>query len=184
MLDEHRPGSSGARRSARRRRQLALGIAVLLPLSVLGVPAASYVRALRAPGSADWQVTAVDWLRDHGGGAVVDAVENVWYEHNRPTGAAPPADVLPTVAPPGPLAVPLPVAPTMRPAPLTLLPGVTPLPHEGQWVPNPDGRPTPSLYTGYFRPDPAYPSQIVGVAWMNQNLLSTHLFAGTAEPLP
>ena len=41
-----------------------------------------------------------------------------------------------------------------------------------------------ALYTGYFRPNPAYPSQIVGVAWMNQDLVATHLVAGTAEPVP
>ena len=38
------------------------------------------------------------------------------------------------------------------------------------------------MYTGYFRPDPAHPSQIVGVAWMDQALVTTHLIAGTREP--
>jgi hypothetical protein len=40
----------------------------------------------------------------------------------------------------------------------------------------------PAMYTGYFRPDPAHPSQIVGVAWMDQALVTTHLIAGTREP--
>ena len=51
-------------------------------------------------------------------------------------------------------------------------------------MPNPDGGATPALYSAYFRPNADYPSQIVGVAWMNQALTSTHLFAGTAEPVP
>ena len=51
-------------------------------------------------------------------------------------------------------------------------------------MPNPDGGAAPALYSAYFRPNADYPSQIVGVAWMNQALTSTHLFAGTAEPVP
>ena len=58
------------------------------------------------------------------------------------------------------------------------------LAHEAEWVPNPDGGATPALYSAYFRPNADYPSQIVGVAWINQALTSTHLFAGTAEPVP
>jgi len=42
------------------------------------------------------------------------------------------------------------------------------------WVPNPDGGATPALCSAYFRPDAAVPSQIVSVAWMNQDLSSTH----------
>ena len=65
-------------------------------MAVLSAPAASYVTALTAPGSADWQTTSVEWVRDHGGGPLVDTVENWWYAHNRPTGAAPAAGTLPT----------------------------------------------------------------------------------------
>ena len=38
------------------------------------------------------------------------------------------------------------------------------------------------LDTGYFRPGPAYPSQIAGAAWLDQSLTSTCLIAGTREP--
>ena len=38
------------------------------------------------------------------------------------------------------------------------------------------------MLTGYFRPDPAFPSQIVGVAWMDQSRVRTQLIAGTREP--
>src|SRR5689334_13803786 len=67
LLDEHRPPRSAAPR-ALRRRHVALWVAIVLPLTVLGVPVVSYLHALRAPGSTDWQLTTVEWIRDHGGG--------------------------------------------------------------------------------------------------------------------
>jgi hypothetical protein len=182
LLDEQRPRSPSEPPRPPRRR-LAIGLAVALPLTVLSVPAASYVTALTAPGSTDWQATSVEWVRDHGGGPLVDTVENWWYAHNRPTGAAPAPETLPTdtraAAPPAPRG-PTPVA---HPPTLPLPAGQTPLAHEAEWVPDPDGAATPALYSAYFRPDAAYPSQIVGVAWMNQDLAGTHLFAGTEEPV-
>jgi hypothetical protein len=170
-----------------RRRRLAVGLAVALPLVVLTVPTTSYLTALTAPGSTDWQTTSVEWLRDHGGGPAVDAAENWWYAHNRPTGGAPAAETLPTVAAPtlpsstsAPFAT---AAGAAHPPNLPLPAGRPPLPHEAQWVPDPDGSSTAALYSAYFRPDPAYPSQVVGVAWMDQDLTATHLLAGTAEPV-
>jgi Phosphodiester glycosidase len=125
-------------------------------------------------------------VRDHGGGPVVDTVENWWYAHNRPTGTSPAAGTLPTAPASSPMSGgPVTTAAgSARPPTLPLLAGQPPLAGEGEWVPDPDGGTTPALYSAYFRPNPAYPSQIVGVAWMNQNLTSTHLFAGTAEPAP
>lgn len=181
LLGEQRPRSPSESRPPRRR--LALGLAVALPLAVLSVPAASYVTALTAPGSTDWQTTSVEWVRDHGGGPLVDTVENWWYARNRPTGAAPAPGTLPTgAAPPAPPA-PSGPAPAAQPPPLPLLTGQTPLAHEAEWLPNQDGGAIPALYSAYFRPDAGAPSQIVGVPWMNQDLAGTHLFAGTAEPV-
>lgn len=162
---------------------------MLVLLVVLVVPTASYVRALVAPGEADWQVRTVEWVRDHGGGPVVDTVENWWYAHNRPTGVAPAAGTVPTDDAAVPSVAPATAAAaapaTAVPPPLPLLPGAAPLRNEAAWSPNPQRvGGTPPLYTGWFRPDPAYPSQIVGVAWMNQDLVSTRLVAGTAEPVP
>ena len=189
LLDGHRPRSPSDPRRPRRR--LAVALAVAIPVAVLSAPAASYVTALTAPGSADWQTTSVEWVRDHGGGPLVDTVENWWYAHNRPTGAAPAAGTLPTdggpAGPPaaGGAARPATAQPaTAQPPALPLLAGQPALAHEAEWVPNPDGGATPALYSAYFRPNADYPSQIVGVAWMNQALTSTHLFAGTAEPVP
>ena len=168
----------------RGRRRIAVWIAVLLPVAVLGVPAASYVRALTAPGSTDWQATTVEWVRDHGGGPVVDVAENWWYAHNRPSGDAPAPGTVPTV-----VAAPQPPSASdragTRPPALPLLAGVPPLTNEASWVPDAGGAgKAPGLYTGFFRPDPAYPAQVVGVAWMDQDVVAAHLFAGTAEPVP
>jgi phosphodiester glycosidase len=195
LLDGHRHRSPSDPRRPRRR--LAVALAVAVPVGVLSAPAASYVTALTAPGSTDWQTTSVEWVRDHGGGPLVDTVENWWYAHNRPTGAVPAAGTLPTdggaarpaaaqpaAAQPA-TAQPATAQPaTAQPPALPRLAGQPALAHEAEWVPNPDGGAAPALYSAYFRPNADYPSQIVGVAWMNQALTSTHLFAGTAEPVP
>ncbi len=183
LLDGHRHRSPSD--PWRPRRRLAVTLAVAVPMAVLGAPAASYVTALNAPGSADWQTTSVEWVRDHGGGPLVDTVENWWYAHNRPAGAAPVPGTLPTDGGSARPATARPATPaTAQPPALPLLAGQPALAHEAEWVPNPDGGATPALYSAYFRPNADYPSQIVGVAWMNQALTSTHLFAGTAEPVP
>lgn len=38
------------------------------------------------------------------------------------------------------------------------------------------------MYTGYFRPDPAHPSIVAGVAWMRSGSTQAHLVAGTVQP--
>jgi hypothetical protein len=40
------------------------------------------------------------------------------------------------------------------------------------------------MFTAYFRPDPGTPSVVAGVAWMNQSVVRTRLFAGTVDPVP
>ena len=137
LLDGHRPRSPSDPRRPRRR--LAVALAVAVPVAVLSAPAASYVTALTAPGSADWQTTSVEWVRDHGGGPLVDTVENWWYAHNRPTGAVPAAGTLPTDdGPAGPPAA----GGAARPAtaqPATAQPPALPL-LAGQAGPGPRGR--------------------------------------------
>src|SRR3954452_19867532 len=128
LLHDDRPEHVGNSHSRRRRRSPTWKavLALLVLLVVLVAPTASYVRALVAPGEADWQVRTVEWIRDHGGGPVVDMVENWWYAHNQPTGlppaggTVPPDDPgVPPVAPPA--AVPAAAVPTTAaPPPLPL----------------------------------------------------------------
>ncbi len=146
---------------------------------MLGTATVSYVGALTFPGDASWQVRTVEWVRDHGGGGLVDVAENWWYAHNRPKGAAPAPSSLPVPA----AAAAAVAAASAHPPPLRVLAGAAPLPGEAVWQPSVQRvRGIPPLYRGYFRPDPAYPSLVVGVAWLDQSLTSTTLIAGTREP--
>ncbi len=146
---------------------------------MLGTATVSYVGALTFPGDASWQVRTVEWVRDHGGGGLVDVAENWWYAHNRPTGAAPAPSSLPVPSAAGAAVA----AASAHPPPLRVLAGAAPLPGEAVWQPSVQRvRGIPPLYHGYFRPDPAYPSLVVGVAWLDQSLTSTTLVAGTREP--
>jgi len=167
-------------RAGRRRRLVWRAVAVVTVL-LIGTVGLSYGQALAAPGYATWQVRTVDWVRDHGGGGLVNLAENWWYAHNIPTGTAPAASSLPTAEAVAPAAAP--TATTARPPVLPLPPGASPLAGEARWMPSPQlvGG-SPVMYTGYFRPDTRFPSQIVGAAWLDQSLTSTHLLAGTREP--
>jgi hypothetical protein len=152
---------------------------VVITLVVATVPVgASIGQYLGAPGQAGTAVRLVEWLRDHGGGGVVDAVENLWYARNRPGSEAPdPASIpaapdlgaaAPTSTGSGPPALPTPDAPA--------------LPFEARWSPSArrvGGR--PPLYSAFFRPLPAS-SVVVGVAWIDQSLTRTRLVAGTQDP--
>jgi hypothetical protein len=137
---------------------------------------ASIGQALGAPGQASTSVRLVEWLRDHGGGGLVNLVENLYYAQNRPGSGAPDPGSIPSV----PSATPAPVGgfgPPALPAPRA---GA--LPAEARWTPSPQrvaGR--PALYTAYFRPLAAS-SVVVGAAWMDQSIARTQLVAGTQDP--
>lgn len=173
VLPRHR--HRAMRRRTRARRVVAL-VAVLLAATVC----LSYVRALTYPGAASWQARSVDWVRGHGGSGLVDIVENIYYSFNAPSGTVPAPSALPGNGSVSDSAVPT-VGP--HPAALPTLDAAIPLPGEAQWAAGSRRvAGVPALYTGWFRPDPAYPSQIVGVAWLNQDLVRTELVAGTREP--
>ena len=173
-----RPAAPREHRQPTRARSFLL-VAALAAVAVLGTVGASYARAITYPGDASWQVRTVEWVRDHGDGGLVDAVENWWYAHNRPTGAAPAPGSLPL---PGAASTPAPAA-TVHPPQLRVLAGAAPLPGEAVWQPSVQRvAGVPPLLHAYFRPNPAYPSQIVGVAWLDRSLMATRLIAGTREP--
>jgi len=167
------PGAPLPRRR-RRRRVLALAVTAAL----LAVPATSYAQALTYPGSAPFSVRSVEWVRDHGGSPVVDAVENAWYSHHVPSGAVPvvrpaPAPRAVVAARPAPAPVPAPVRTSVPPGAAG----------EGVWVPGrsaPDG--APALFTTFFHPDPDHPGVVAGAAWVRDGAYAAHLVAGTREP--
>lgn len=176
------PGAGPAQhqRPVPRRRRIVWRVLGLLAALSIGSAGLSYISALTYPGDATWQARTVEWVRDPGGSGPVTVVENWWYAHNAPAGSAPAPGTVPAADASG-----APVAPAAAgPAPLPLLPGRPALPGEGSWVPGGQrAGGTPALYTSWFRSDPAFPSQVVGVAWMNQSVTTAHLIAGTREPV-
>jgi hypothetical protein len=67
---------------------LAHALAVALTVA-LGVVVVASVGALAHPGPDPIGVRAVDWIRDHGGGPVINTLENWWYTPRTTAGAAP-----------------------------------------------------------------------------------------------
>ena len=159
----------------RRRRWWAFGLIVATLVGLFAWPLTSYCRALAYPGQASFLVRTVEWVRDNGGGGLVDLVESWWYSQP-PSAAAPSAASLPAPAAPAPVGV-------RAPAPIPVLPGLAPLPGEGRWT---AGRKTadgnPAMFTTFERPDPRHASIIVGVARISTSTTRLQLVAGTTQP--
>ena len=185
---------AGGLRAARERRRARLGARRSwfgrhpLATALLGVTVAltpvwwSFGSAVSSPGNGSPTAAAAEWVRSHGGGAVVRWVENLWYSHHQPpTGGRPPAG-----------AIPPPARGQSQPAhgvahlppPRAIVPLASPaLPGEGQW--HAAGRlvhGVPALYEAFLRPDPVHTSVVVGVAWMDTTLLEARLYSGSYIP--
>jgi hypothetical protein len=156
----------------------------------------SYLRALTAPGTDPWTIRTVEWLRDHGGGGIVNRIEHWWYTNHPPPKGGKPEHGLPEAAAPrnaavgkkgkkeaeAPVVTSPPVPDHLSPPP-NAQPFTTPLPDEGVWKPT--GRTVqglPGVYTTFMRPDPVHTSLVTGVAWMDTKLLRTVFVPGLQEP--
>ena len=148
----------------------------------------SLARALTSP-ALGLSVSArfAEWLRNNGGGSLVNTAENWWYSHHQPpVGGRPLAAALPTSqhvegtvtslrrngSPPH-LAAPEPLVPFASPA----------LVGEGAW--KPVGRlvaGTPAIYETFLRPNAVHTSVVDGVAWLDTKLLSATLYSGSYIP--
>ncbi|MDX6236988.1 MAG: hypothetical protein QOG10_1803 [Kribbellaceae bacterium] len=155
-----------------------MGRIALVLCVLLVVPTVSYVRALLYPGNAPFSVRSVEWVRDHGGGGIIDAIETWKYSRQAPPVTGTPKDVT---------AIP---ATSLKPGSsanlptITLLPGVRPLAHEGSWTPvrqNAKGRAL--LWTSWFRPDSGHLPVTVGAALIPSGADTLHLMPGTREPI-
>jgi hypothetical protein len=157
------------------RRSWVVGLSALAMVGVLAWPTSSYVEALTYPGQASFPVRTVEWVRDHGGGPLVDLLETWWYSEP-PSAAAPDGSALP------------PAAPATRgrpedPAPIPVIAPLTPLRGEGRWaVIRKTTAGTAALSTTFERPDPGHPSIVVGVARLDQRATRLRLIAGTTQP--
>jgi uncharacterized protein YigE (DUF2233 family) len=166
-------------RAVRRRRIAVVSVVVLIGLLIpVGI---SFGQTVTDPAyGSSFGARAAEWFRGHGGATVVNWFENVWYSHHQPpVGGKPPAGSIkvPTTQVGQTYSIGLP-----QPAPITPL-ASPPIAGEGQWSPvgrSVDGVPT--VYATELRPDPVHTSQVVGVAWMDTQLLQATLYSGSIIP--
>ncbi len=169
---------------------VAVGLTVALVLTMqVGI---SVIGALRTPGNASFKAKWADWLRDHNGNQVVNALETVYFSRDAPgKGGHPKEGVKQQAAPkdfPGQKATtPEAAAPTTVPhlpvpAPVTLATS-TGVAGEGQWQPTgPLVGGQPAVYYTAVRPDAEYTSILVSLVYLDTKLLKVNLMPGTEEP--
>ena len=189
MIDE--PGVDGtgdadppSRPNRRRRVQLA---ALAVVVALLVIPTRSFAVAMSAPGDMSPADKAVEWLRDHGLGGVVNGVQHWWYSNHAPKKGGVPSHRIGVASPPGSwqarsVRTPRSVPHTPRPLDLTS-PAAHPVPNEGHWLaigPRVDGIPT--MYETQIRPDAVHTSVLDGLVWMDPKLLEFALHPGLDEP--
>lgn len=161
-------------------RMVLRGIATVVA-AVFLIAGISYVRALTYPGNASWSDRSVEWVRDHGGGPIVDAAENWYYSRQAPTTTGAPDASLSAIgvhaARPGGHA---PHVPATAPR-VHLLPGVAPRPGEGIWQPLGLGD---RLWQTWVRADPRHLPVVAAAVLVPRGSAALHLVAGTREPVP
>lgn len=171
-----------------------IGLAVcLMCIPVL----VSYGSMLTARSDSSLSVRTVEWLRANGARGLVDTVENFYYTLNAPSKGGPTLRALPHQAGaqaqagggggqsggagagsrrhhhPAPIVRPAPIKPVIHPA----------LPGEGRWhATYADGGRQAPVYITSYRPEPAYPRIVAGLAWINQARTSIWLYPGIQEP--
>jgi len=131
----------------------------------------------------------VEWVRDHGGGGVVNDIERWWYSHHQPPKGGTPKGGIPTVAAPTagrhPAAVP--AKPVIDPRDVAPPPVPTvvasPLPGEGEWKPT--GKLVSggaAVYQAFVRPDAVHTSLLAGLISLDQHRLTARLYNGLDVP--
>jgi len=145
----------------------------------------SYVSAMAQRSDSSLGIRTVEWLRDNGARGIVNTVENWYYSLNAPAKGGPALRALPAQS--GVLATGATVVHHHRVhhyRPPRIQPIIDPaLPGEGMWHATfaAGGSRPPVLITS-FRPDPAYPQVVAGVAWIDHTRTSVHLYPGLQEP--
>jgi hypothetical protein len=144
----------------------------------------SYISAMVQPSNSSYFARTVEWMRDHGGRWFVNDVERFWYSLNAPSTGGPALKALPQVGV-NPLSIThLPAGAPAFYRPPDIPPVIAPrLRGEGVWRtagPTVVGQP-PVLVTT-LRPEPDYPRQVAGVAWINSALTRLVLYPGRYNP--
>jgi hypothetical protein len=162
---------------------------VLLAAAISLIPAGfSYVEAMTDPYNVSLGIESVEWLRSNGGNGLVSQVEDWYYTLTAPSKGGPPLRALPKVgvatanAPQNPPRH----APHARPPyrPPNIRPVIHPaLPGEGVWhAAEANAGPEPPVLVTTFRPDPAYPQLVAGVAWIDHKNTELRYMPGLQEP--
>jgi hypothetical protein len=163
----------------RRRSVVLLALAVLI---FVGYCVASLFFALLNPSyGSSLSTRASQWGRQHALGSVVNWMADEAYHWDLPKkGGAPPAGsfgggvITKTYKSPLVLASPVNIVAPVKPS----------LPGEGVW--HVVGRTTangiPTMYEAFVRPDAVHTSYVVGVVWMDTNLLTAQLYSGSQIP--
>jgi hypothetical protein len=167
-----------------RRRRVLATLAVLVAVFVLWVVISLGMAVSNPSYGTSIAGRAAEWARRNGGATLVVKVENFWYSHHAPkVGGTVPKGAIksPTATTtPAPVAVAVP----HLPAPANVVPPASPaLPGEGVWSPTARSvAGQPALYTTRVRPDAVHTSYVVGMAWMDPNLLHATLYSGSQIP--
>ncbi len=122
-------------------------------------------------------------MRDNGARGLVDDVENFYYSLTAPRKGGPALNALPKQS--GAVAAkPVRVLPEHVYRPPNIAPVIRPaLLGEGVWRPTFTGaRGRPPVLITSFRPEPAYPQLVAGVAWIDHTRTSVMLYPGISEP--
>jgi len=153
-----------------------------LVLVIVLVPVVDLGLTLARPNGDPSSVRVVEWLRQHGGSAPVNAAERWWYTHHPPPVGGRPQSALPAAAPsaaPAPAAEVPPAVVVLAPIPPMAQP---PLPGEGKWVVAVGTAARPAIATAQLRPDAIHTSLLAGVARIDPRFARLHLLAGTEQP--
>jgi hypothetical protein len=158
---------------------------VLLSLAVVAVIAylvlTLFFALLNPSYGSSLSTRASQWGRQHGLASVVNWAAGEAYRWDLPKkGGTPPAGSFGTGALTKTYAAPNVLAPPVD----IVSPAKTPLVGEGAW--HAVGRTTangiPTMYEAFVRPDKVHTSYVVGVVWMDTNLLTAQLYSGAQVP--
>lgn len=174
-----------------------LGVLVMVVALQMSI---SVVGAVRSPGNASFKAKWADWLRDHNGATVVNALEEVYFARDAPKKGGQPKHGVERVQAPkivnikgnhnpgsGPTkpgqSTPVPTTVPHLPAPAPVRLVTASIANEGVWQPTgPLIGGQPGLYVTQVRPDSVHTSVLVSLAYMDTKLFRLHLMPGTQEP--
>ncbi|MGO9884258.1 MAG: phosphodiester glycosidase family protein [Solirubrobacteraceae bacterium] len=162
-------------------RRVAVIAAVLLAVPAL----VSYGQMLTQRSDSSLSIRTVEWLRDNGLRGLVNRIETIYYTLNAPATGGPALRSLPKLpGANGAVASARSRARQVSYRPPRIEPVIHPaLPGEGVWHPTfAGGGSRPPVLVTSFRPDPNYPQNVAGVAWIDHTRTSVWLYPGIQEP--